>query len=92
MAVEDADDDVVGERSFRCVHRWQRKQQSSSSAVEGATHKSSSGEGNCAWKLDLHIGPSATEDVSILRVDDRHSGRESNNAEATAAHEVGLIG
>ncbi|RZR92746.1 hypothetical protein BHM03_00021104 [Ensete ventricosum] len=40
---EVADNDVVGEGSFRGVRRWQGKLRSSPSMVEGATHRSSGG-------------------------------------------------
>lgn len=40
VTTEAADNNIVGRGSFRCVHQWRRKLQSSPSTVEGATYGS----------------------------------------------------
>ncbi|URD84025.1 hypothetical protein MUK42_21365 [Musa troglodytarum] len=65
MIEKASDGDVASGRSFRCIHRWQRKLCSSPSMVEGAAHGSSGNEGNCARKLDLWTRLSVVEQGEV---------------------------
>ena len=80
VTVEEATDDHVrGGRSFRCVHRWQRKLRPYPSTMKGAAHRSNFGGGNCTRKLqqrELRTHPSMAEEESDLWVNNGYARRQ----------------